>query len=211
MKIAVYNTDGQEIKQIELADDVFAVPMNTAVVHQTVVAQRNNARQGTSSTKNRAMVKGSTRKLFRQKGTGNARMGSATNPLRRGGGTMFGPAPKDYSQSINKKMRRLAIRCVLSDKVKNGDLKVVETLNFEVPKTKEMVAFLTALNAANRSALVATRGVNENVVKSARNIQKVTTAPANLLNVYDIITHRILIVTEEAVREIEALWGSKAE
>ncbi|MCL2475011.1 MAG: 50S ribosomal protein L4 [Chloroflexi bacterium] len=211
MKIAVYNNSGQEIKQIELADDVFAVPMNTAVVHQTVVAQRNNARQGTSSTKNRSMVKGSTRKLFRQKGTGNARMGSITNPLRRSGGTIFGPAPRDYSQSINKKMRRLAIRCVLSDKARNGDLKVVETLNFEAPKTKDMVAFLTALNVINRSALVATGGVNENVVKSARNIQKVTTTPANLLNVYDIITHRTLIVTEEAVRQMEVLWGSKAE
>lgn len=208
MKMAVYDMSGTEIKQIEIADDLFAVPMNTSVVHQAVTCQRNNARQGTSSTKNRSAVRGSTRKIFRQKGTGNARMGSEKSPLRRGGGVIFGPTPRDYSQSINKKMRRLAIKCVLSDKVKSGQFKIVQDLNFEAPKTKTMAVLLAAFGI-NRSALLATHGVNENLLLSARNIQKVTTTPANLLNVYDMITHRTLIVTEEAVRQMEALWGSK--
>ena len=208
MKIAVYNMSGAEVKQIDIADELFSVSMNSSLVHQAVVCQRNNARQGTSSTKDRSKVRGSTRKIFRQKGTGNARMGSEKSPLRRGGGTIFGPTSRDYSQSINKKMRRLAIKCVLSDKIRNGDFRVVEELNFEAPKTKEMAALLATFGV-NRSTLVATRGVNENVKLSARNIQRVNTTPAELLNVYDIISHRTLIVTEEAVRQMEALWGSK--
>jgi len=206
MKIAVYSMSGAEIKQIDIDESVFDVPMNSSVVHQAVVCQRNNARQGTVSTKDRSLVRGSTRKIFRQKGTGNARMGSEKNPLRRGGGTVFGPTPRDYSQSINKKMRRLAIKCVLSDKLRNSDFKVVESLSFDAPKTKEMVSLLGALGA-ERSVLVATRGVDKNVFLSARNLGRVTTTPAELLNVYDIIRHRTLIITEEAVRQVEALWG----
>jgi large subunit ribosomal protein L4 len=196
------------VKHIEISDQVFAVPFNQAVVHQALVRQRANARQGTASTKTRGEVSGSSIKLFRQKHTGRARAGSRKSPLRRGGGITFGPHPRSYEQAIPKKMRRLALRCVLSAKASDGELKIVEQLKLEEPKTKEMVRILAALGV-DTSALIATSEQEENVIKSARNLPRIKTTPANILNVVDILSYKMLLMTESAVRKAEQLWGER--
>ena len=208
MQVPVYSLSGEVVKHIEISDHVFAVPFNQAVVHQTLVRQRANARQGTASTKTRGEVSGSSRKLFRQKHTGLARAGSKKSPLRRGGGITFGPHPRSYEQAIPKKMRRLALRCVLSAKVSDGELKVVEQLKLEKPKTKEMVRILAALEV-DTSTLIATSEPEENVIKSARNLPRIKTTPANILNVVDILSYKMLLMTEAAVRKAEQLWGER--
>ena len=207
MQLPVYNLAGEETRHIEVSDAVFGMPFNEAVVHQVLTAQRANARQGTSSTKTRGHVAGSTGKLYRQKGTGYARAGSKKSPLRRGGGITFGPHPRSYRQSIPKKMRRLALRCVLSAKTGDNELKVLEELDFEEPKTKKIAAAIAALNAGP-SVLIVTEEPEENVIKSARNIQKIKTIPANIINVVDILSHKTLLVTESAIRVMEKLWGN---
>ena len=208
MQVPVYNLAGEVVDHIEVADYVFDVPFNEAVVHQVMVGQQANARQGTASTKTRSQVSGSTRKLFRQKGTGNARAGSITSPLRQGGGIVFGPKPRSYQQATPKKMRRLALRCVLSAKVRDNELIIVEHLQLEQPRTKEMVAILAALRV-DSSALIATSEPEENMIKSARNLPGIKTMPASLLNVVDILSHRRLLMTVAAVRQAEELWGER--
>ncbi len=210
MQIPVYSMSGEVIKQIDVSDDVFTVPFNEAVVHQAVVKQLANARQGTACTKTRGEVAGSSKKLYRQKHTGSARAGNIKSPLRRGGGIIFGPKPRSYQQAMPKKMRRLAIRSVLSAKLKENELIVLEALDFTEPKTKEMAKVLSALNI-NKSALVATSEMNQNVIKSARNIPDVKMVPANLLNVVDMTSHKVLLLTEAAVRQVEQLWGKEGE
>ena len=209
MEIPVYNTQGQVVKNLSVSETVFGVAMNDAVVHQALVAQQANTRQGTSSTKTRSEVAGSTRKLFRQKGTGEARAGSIKSGLRPGGGIIFGPKPRDYSKALPKKMRRLAIRCLLSDKYSSGGLKVVEGLSFETPSTSKMAAALSALELAP-SAIVATAGADRMVVLSARNLPRVKTTPANLLNVADLLKYDKLLLTEDALAVIEQVWGTEA-
>ena len=209
MEVPVYNLTREVIKHIEISDDVFAVPFNQAVVHQAMVRQRANARQGTASTKTRSEVSGSSRKLFRQKGTGYARAGSRRSPLRRGGGITFGPQPRSYRQDMPKKMRQLAIRCVLSAKAGGGELMVLEQLRLDEPKTKEMARVLTALGV-DSSALIATSEPEGNVVKSARNLPGIKTTPASLLNVIDILSCKMLLMTEAAVRKVEQLWGKRS-
>ena len=207
MQVSVYNLAGEELRKIEVSDNLFAVPFNESVVHQVMVALRANARQGTAATKTRAMVNGSGRKLFRQKGTGQARTGSRKSPLRRGGGITFGPHPRDYRQDIPKKMRRLALRCVLSAKAGDGELKVLEGFNFTEPKTKQMAAALAALGVGS-STLIVTPEPEINVIKSASNLPKVKTTPANVLNLLDVLSHKTLLMTEGAVRVAEKLWGN---
>ena len=209
MQVPVYSLDGEVIKHIEISDRVFAVPFNQAVVHQAMVRQQANARQGTASTKTRSEVSGSTKKLFRQKHTGFARAGSRRSPLRRGGGIVFGPKPRSYRQAMPKKMRQLALRCVLSAKARDKELMVVEQLKFDEPKTKAMAQILAALGA-DSSALIVTREAEANVAKSARNLPGIKTMPASLLNVVDILSCRTLLMTEAAVRQAEELWGEKA-
>ena len=208
MEVPVYNLAGEVIKHIEISDQVFAVPFNEAVVHQAVVRQRANARQGTASTKTRSEVSGSSRKLFRQKGTGLARAGGRKSPLRRGGGITFGPKPRSYRQAMPKKMRQLALRCVLSAKAREGELRVLEQLKLDQPKTKEMAQILAALGV-DSSALIATSEPETGVVKSARNLTGIKITPASLLNVVDILSHKILLMTEAAVRKAEQIWGQK--
>lgn len=208
MQVPVYNLNGEEVEKIEISQQVFAVPFNQGVVHQVMVAQRANARQGTASTKTRGEVAASTRKLFRQKGTGMARAGAAGSPLRRGGGITFGPKPRSYRQAVPKKMRRLALKCVLSAKVSDEELIIVDQMQFDNPKTKEMVRILGAVGV-NSSVLVVTAEAEENVVKSARNIPGVKTMPASLLNVVDILSRRRLLITVAAVRKVERLWGER--
>ena len=207
MQVPVYNISGEVVRQIEVSDAVFAVPFNEAVVHQVMVGQQANARQGTASTKTRADVRGSTRKLYRQKGTGYARAGSKKSPLRVGGGITFGPHPRSYHQDLPKKLRRLALKCVLSAKVADGELKILEKWDFTEPKTKKMTEALTALGV-DSSALIVTPEPDEKVIKSARNLKKVKTLPANIINVNEILTYKTLLMTEAAVRVAEKLWGN---
>ena len=154
MQVPVHNLAGKVVKHIDVSDQVFAVPLNPAVVHQALVRQKANARQGSANTKMRGEVSGSTRKLHRQKHTGFARAGSRKSPLRRGGGVTFGPKPRSYRQAIPKKMRRLAIRCALSAKARDGELRVLEELVLENPKTKEIAQTLATFGAES-SALIA--------------------------------------------------------
>ncbi len=209
MQVPVYNMNGEVVRQIDIADSVFAVPLNEAVVHQALVRQLANARQGTASTKTRGQVAGSKQKMYRQKHTGRARAGSIRSPLRRGGGVVFGPKPRDYRQSMPKKMRQLALRCVLSAKAKDKEMMVVDELKLDKPRTKEMVKLFTALGV-EPSALIATSGPMENVVKSAHNLPGIETIPAQLLNVVDITRHKLLLLTEDAVRQVEQIWGKEA-
>ena len=208
MEVPVYSLTREVVRHIEISDDVFGVPFNQAVVHQAMVRQRANARQGTANTKTRSEVSGTTRKLFRQKGTGYARGGSRRSPLRRGGGITFGPKPRSYRQAMPKKMRRLALRCVLSAKAGEGELMILEQLKLDEPRTKEMARILAALGV-DSSALIATSEPEEYVVTSARNLPGIKTIPASLLNVIDILSYKMLSMTEAAVRKVEQLWGKR--
>ncbi len=206
MQFPVYNLNGETIKKIEISDSVFGVPFNEALVHQVFVAQRANARQGTADTKTRSEVAGSTKKLYRQKGTGRSRAGDARSPLRRSGGVVFGPHPRDYRQNTPKKMRQLAIRCVLSAKARDGELKILEQFQFGEPKTKEMERILQTLGIES-SALIIDSKPEENMIKSARNLPATKTLPAGLLNIVDLLSYKVLVMTETAVRRAEELWG----
>ncbi|MDY6893724.1 MAG: 50S ribosomal protein L4 [Chloroflexota bacterium] len=208
MQIPVYNVKGDVIEQIEVDDTVFGVQPNEAVVHQALVRQRANARVGTANTKGRGEVSGSTRKLFRQKHTGFARAGSRRSPTRRGGGIAFGPHPRSFRKAMPKKMRRLALKSVLSAKLAEGELIVIDAFGIEQPGTKQMVRVLHALEA-DSSVLLVMAAVDMNVVKSARNIERTKTLPANMLNVVDMLSHDVLLMTVDAVRKIEMIWGSK--
>ncbi len=207
MKVPVYNLSGEEVRKIEISDSIFGVPFNEAVVHQVMVGMQANLRQGNAATKTRGEVNGSTKKLYRQKGTGYARAGSKKSPTRRGGGVSFGPQPRDYRQEIPKKLRRLALRCVLSSKAGEGDLKILDGFNFDEPKTRKMLDVLNALKV-DSSALIVTQNPEENVIKSARNIPQVVTSPAGVINILDILSHKTLLMTEAAVRAAEKLWGN---
>jgi len=206
MHYSLKNMDGEEVGAIELHDRVFGVPMNQSVVHQVMVAQRANARKGTASTKTRSMVAGGGRKPWRQKGTGRARQGSIRSPQWRGGGVVFGPHPRSYKQHTPKKMRRLAIRCLLSEKVTMGCLTVMDQLTMERPSTKKLKSILHNLSAGS-SVLIALEHMEQTVHRSARNLGKVRVAPVSLLNVIDLLNYDHLIVTQDAVQKAEALWA----
>jgi large subunit ribosomal protein L4 len=206
MQAQVFNMAGEVVGNVEISDKVFAVPFNEGIVHQAVLRQQANARQGNAASKTRGEINGSTRKLYKQKGTGNARAGGRKSPTRRGGGSVFGPHPRDYRQDMPKKMRQNALRCVLSAKASEGELKILESLAFDEPKTKQMTGVLNALKV-QETALVVTSKAKTNVVKSANNIPGVKTLPANLLNVVDILGHRVLLMEVDAVRKAEELWG----
>ena len=209
MQVPVRSTSGEVLRQIEISDKVFGVPVNEAVAHQALLRQLANARQGTASAKTRGEVAGSSKKLYAQKHTGRARSGSIKSPLRRGGGVIFPPKPRDYRQAMPKKMRQLAIRTVLSSKVADNELIIVDGFKFSAPKTKEMVGILAALGVES-SALIATNERDDNLVKSAHNIQGLATTPASLLNVANIMAHKNLLMTVDAVRKAEELWGEKS-
>ena len=209
MNIDLYDMNGTVLKQIEISDSVFCQLANEDVIHQALVTINANKRQGTASTKTRSEVHGSTRKLYRQKGTGRARAGSAKSGTRRGGGVIFGPSPRDYTMALPKKMKRQAIRCVLSSKALTGSMKVVDALKFDEPKTKVMKSVVEALGI-EQTAIVAIESVDANIIKSARNLPGVVTMQARQLNVADLLKYKSLIITEAAVREIEGIWGGAA-
>ena len=206
MQVPVHNISGEIIEQIEVNDTVFGVPFNEDVVHQALVRQLANARVGTANTKTRGEVDGSTRKLFRQKGTGHARQGSIRAPHRRGGGVVFGPRPRSYRQDMPKKMRRLALRCVLSSKAAEGDLRIIDKLDLEKPSTKEMAKILNNLKV-DSTALVVMEEPKDMVSLSARNLPEIKTLTAPVLNVADLLSYQVLVITVSAVRQAENLWG----
>jgi len=206
MRVPVYSLKGEVIDQVEIREDVFGIPFNEAVVHQAVVRQLANKRQGTAAAKTRGEVKGSTKKLYSQKHTARARRGDIKSPLLRGGGVAFGPKPRSYRQSMPKKMRRLALRCVLSSKTREENLKVIQGLAFERPKTKDTADILSALDI-DSTALIVTEHPNINVVKSARNLTNAKVLPSALINVLDLLSYEALIITIPALHNIERTWG----
>ncbi len=201
-RVALYNTSGEQVGEIELSDSVFGVPVHQTVLHDAVVAYLANQRQGTHDTKTRGEIRGGGRKPWRQKGTGRARHGSSRSPIWRGGGTVFGPHPRDYSIRLPRKVKRLAMKSALSAKVESGSIVVLEDLRLDRPKTKEMVRILENLKVG-RKALVVTAGRDENVIKSARNIEGIKPTSAGFLNVYDLMAHQTLVITKDAVSRVE--------
>lgn len=208
MQLNVLNAAGQEVDTIEVDDAVFGIKPNMAVLHQVVVAQQANRRAGTHSTKTRGEVEGSTRKIRVQKGTGRSRQGSIRAPHHTGGGIVFGPKPRQYTQKVSKMTRRLAIRSALSAKVADGELRVIDGLAPEVPKTREIVALLKALGA-ERAPLIVTGEPNRTVLLAGRNIEGAKVLPAAYINTEDLLKHHYVVMTVEAVRKAEALWGGE--
>jgi len=204
--VPVYSLNGEVVDQIELSQAIFALPFNEAVVHQAMTRQLASRRQGTASTKTRGEVIGSTRKLYSQKHTGRARRGDIKSPLLRGGGIVFGPKPRTYHQSMPKKMRKLALKCLLSAKVREGNIKLVQELDFKGPKTKDMINVLSSLGI-NSSTLILTAQSTPNAVKSAANLPEVKVLPSALINVLDLLSYEMLVVTVPAIRNIEQIWG----
>ena len=200
--VAVYNIDRKKVGDIDLNDNVFGVEVNGGLLHQAVVMQLASQRLGTHATKTRAFVRGGGRKPWKQKGTGRARSGSRRSPLWVGGGTVFGPHPRSYAFSMPRKQRRLAIKCALSDKVQEDNLVVLDALDFEAPKTKQVVKLLQTFEIDNK-ALIITAEEAENVERSSRNIPGVKAINTTGLNVYDILNHDKLFVTKDAVARIE--------
>jgi large subunit ribosomal protein L4 len=208
MKLLVHDLSGKEVDSIEADDLVFGVTPNRAVLRQALLAQLANARVGTASTKTRGQVSGSTRKTRRQKGIGASRQGSIRAPHHRHGGIIFGPKPRSYRQALPKMMRRLAIRSALSGKAAEGVLRVVRDLSIEAPKTRAVADILGAFEM-ERSALLVTGAPERNLLLGARNLPGVKTIPADYLNVVDLLSHRGVLMTVDAVRRVEALWGGE--
>ncbi|WP_390406506.1 50S ribosomal protein L4 [Lacticaseibacillus jixiensis] len=200
--VTLFKQDGSENGTVELNDAIWAIEPNDNVVFDAVIMQRASLRQGTSKVKNRHEVSGGGRKPWRQKGTGRARQGSIRSPQWRGGGIVFGPHPRSYSYTINKKVRRLAIKSVLSQKVLDDALVVVDALAFDQPKTKAFAAALSALNV-NEKALVVLEDGNDNAALAARNLPNVKVVAADGINVLDVVNHTKLILTQSALQKIE--------
>ena len=205
-KVNVYNMLGEQVEEIELNEDIFGIKINEHAVYTVVKNQLANKRQGTQSTKTRAEVRGGGRKPWRQKGTGRARVGSIRSPIWTGGGVIFAPKPRDYSYSVPKKVKRLAMKSVLSAKVKENEIIVMDELNFPAPKTKEMVKVLANLNADSK-ALIVTAKSDFNTIKSASNIPNVAITVVNNINVYDILKYNSFIITKEALKIVEEVYA----
>ncbi|MET3197056.1 50S ribosomal protein L4 [Bacillus sp. OAE603] len=201
-KVTMFNQTGAQVGEIELADAVFGIAPNEHVLFDAVMMQRASLRQGTHKVKTRSEVRGGGRKPWKQKGTGRARQGSIRSPQWRGGGIVFGPAPRSYSYKLPKKVRRLAIKSALSTKVLEQSMLVLEDLVLNAPKTKDMVTVLQGLSV-QKKVLIVTADLNENVALSARNIQGITVLAANEVNVIDVLHHDTLIMTKAAVEKVE--------
>ena len=203
--VSVYNMEGKEVGTIELNDAVFGAPINEHLVHMSVVQHLANKRQGTQKAKTRSEVSGGGRKPWRQKGTGHARQGSIRAPQWKGGGVVFAPVPRDYSFKLNKKEKRAALKSVLTSRVQDGKLIVVDDLKFDEIKTKKFKAVMDNLKVSK--ALVVLADNDEKVVLSARNIPAVKTAQVNTINVYDILKGDTLVLTKDAVAKIEEVYA----
>ncbi|AVD36544.1 50S ribosomal protein L4 [Clostridioides difficile] len=205
-KLNVLNVSGQNVGEIELSDSIFGVEVNGHVLYEVVKNQLANKRQGTQSAKTRAEVRGGGRKPWKQKGTGRARQGSTRSVQWVGGGVAFAPKPRSYKYTLPKKVRRLAMKSALSSKVQNSEVIVLDALNMDAPKTKEFAQILNNINAAKK-ALVVIADKNDNIIKSARNIEGVQTALVNTMNVYDILKYDSFIITTDAVKKVEEVYA----
>ena len=205
-KVSVYNIEGKKVSDIDLKEEIFGIEPNEAVIHSVLVNFLANQRQGTQSTKTRSEVSGGGRKPWRQKGTGRARQGSIRAPQWIKGGIALGPKPRSYKYTVNKKERRLAVKSMLSMKVLEQSLVVVDKLAFEEIKTKNMVSALNNLKVTGKT-LVMLPEKNENVQKSARNIEGVKTTLVNTINVYDLLKYNNLVVTLDTVKKLEEVYA----
>jgi len=204
--IDVHNVKGEKIHERDIKDEIFNVFIREDILHQVIRGQLTSSRSGSASTKNRSKVRASSRKLWRQKGTGRARVGAASSPLRRGGGVAFGPLPRDYSLKINKKIRKMALRMALADKYKAGQILVVDNIHLEEKNTGKFFNILKTFDLDN--VLIITEREDENLEKSSRNIRSVKLLRAEGLNVYDILRHENLLFIEGAIGKVEeALAG----
>ena len=208
MKLDVRNMSGDIVDSVEVLDDVFCAPMNSALLHQVVVGQLANKRQGTAKVKTRSEVAGGGAKPRPQKYTGRARQGSIRSPQWRGGGVVFGPTPRSYNQRTPKRVKREAIKIVLSDKAKSGQLVVLDELKLADAKTKLMAQALKALGVES-SALLVGETIGEEVLRASRNIPRIRTLPVSLLNAVDVLNANRVIMTVDAVRRAEELWGGE--
>ena len=212
MKLDIYKIDGTKAgKKAELNDAIFAIEPNEVVMYEDVRRHMANKRQGTHSTKGRSEVVGSTKKLYRQKGTGNARRGSIKSPLLRKGGTVFGPKPRDYSFKLNKKVIRLARKSALSVKAAGEAITVVKDFTFEAPKTKQINTMLAAFQAEGKKVLLLTAENDKNVYLSARNLSGVTVLEANMPNTYQILHADLIMIQESAIAVLESSIENKTE
>jgi large subunit ribosomal protein L4 len=208
--VKVRNLKNEEIGEVELSEAVFGAPLNEGLIHAAVRNFMANARQGTSATKVRGDVSGSGRKLWKQKGTGRARIASLRSPLWKGGGNVHGPQPRDWSYNMPKKMRQGALRSALSERVREGKVTLVDGWSFDKPKTKDFVDSLKNLGFAGKTLIVDSLD-NENLILSTRNVQSTKVVNSFALNIYDLLYHEQLIISEAAVKELEQLLGPKKE
>jgi large subunit ribosomal protein L4 len=206
VKLEIKNTQGENAGDLDVREDVFNVPIKPALVHQVMVGQLANKRQGTAKTKTRSEVSGGGAKPRPQKHTGSSRQGSTRSPIWVGGGRAFGPTPRSYRKRTPKKMRRLALLSVLSDKARQSNVLLLDSLELKEGKTKEIVSILSALNVSG-SALIVTDGTNKKLVQSAGNVGGVRTLPVQVLNTLDLLNRKQLIITVDAVKRIEEIWG----
>ena len=205
-KLNVVDVEGKKVGDITLSDEIFGIEPNEFAVQAVIKNYLANQRQGTQSAKTRAEVRGGGRKPFRQKGTGRHRQGSSTDPSQIGGGVVFAPKPRDYRYTLNKKLRRLALKSALSAKVADNELIVVDEFKFTEPKTKEMVRVLSNIKA-DKKALIVMDEKDDNVVRSAHNIPGVRTALVSTMNVYEIVNHYTLVLTKAAAKKIEEVYA----
>ncbi|MDD7101624.1 MAG: 50S ribosomal protein L4 [Bacteroidaceae bacterium] len=206
MEVSVLNKNGQDTgKKVTLLDSIFAIEPNDHAIYLDVKQYLAAQRQGTAKTKERSEMSGSTRKLGRQKGGGGARRGDINSPVLVGGARVFGPKPRDYDFKLNKKVKQLARKSALSYKAKESAVIVVEDFSFEAPKTKEFITFVENLKIADKKVLVALNGIDKNMFLSARNLKKANVTTANQLNTYGILDAGVLVLTESALKDIEAV------
>ncbi|MBU1194612.1 MAG: 50S ribosomal protein L4 [Proteobacteria bacterium] len=199
--VDVLNSAGEKVSEAQLSDDIFSIPVKTSVLHQVVRSQLVAKRSGTAASKTRGMVKGSTRKLFRQKGTGNARAGSIKSPLRKGGGVIFGPHQRSYEIKVPKKVKKLALKMALSSKVEDKTIYVIDDFKLDAVKTKNLVNVLNALNL--NDTLIVSDAQDDNLALSSRNISDVKVIKSEGLNVYDILKFKNLLLVESSIQNIE--------
>jgi large subunit ribosomal protein L4 len=208
--VKVRNLKNEEVGEVELSDTVFDAPLNEALIHAAVRNFMANARQGTSATKTRGDVSGSGRKLWKQKGTGRARIASLRSPLWKGGGNVHGPQPRDWSYNMPKKMRQGALRSALSERVREGKVILVDGWKLDKPKTKDFIATIKNLGHEGKTLIVDSLD-NENLLLSTRNVQSTKVVNSFALNIYDLLYHEKLIISEAAVKELEQLLGAKQQ
>ncbi len=213
--VKVHNLKNKEVGEVELSDAVFGAELNESLIHSAVRNYLANARQGTSATKTRGNVSGSGRKLWKQKGTGRARVASLRSPLWKGGGNVHGPQPRDWSYQMPKKMRRGALRSALSERLREGNLVIIDEFGIENPKTKEFIGILNTLGLAENKKRTKTLIVdsldNENLIRSSKNVQKTKVTNSYGLNIYDLLYHEKLLISKTAIEELTHLLDPKRE